>query len=154
MSIDDDIAALHGVSILRPLGGPALRILAIGAENQRVESGQVLLTAGETADGAFIVQRGSFILKTRKTGEGDSIAGPAALLGETALFAETKWPFTATARESSVVMRLSRAMFLKMLEGYPDAAHRLREVIAARTDRWTREIENVRTALSRGVKPI
>jgi hypothetical protein len=41
-------------------------------------------------------------------------------------------------------------MFLKMLDGYPDAAQRLRELIASRTDQWTREIENVRAALTRG----
>jgi hypothetical protein len=41
-------------------------------------------------------------------------------------------------------------MFLKVLEGYPEAAHRLRDLIAARTDQWARDIENVRAALTRG----
>jgi hypothetical protein len=50
-------------------------------------------------------------------------------------------------------MRLSRAMFLKMLEGYPEAALRMREVIAARADQWSREIENVRAALAPRAKP-
>ena len=45
-------------------------------------------------------------------------------------------------------MRISRSMFLRMLEGYPDAARRLRELIASRTDQWTREIENVRATLT------
>ena len=44
-------------------------------------------------------------------------------------------------------------MFLRMLEGYPDAAHRLREMIASRADQWAREIENVRAALTRGNEP-
>jgi hypothetical protein len=44
-------------------------------------------------------------------------------------------------------------MFLKMLEGYPDAAHRLREVIAARADQWARDMENVRAALAPRTKP-
>jgi len=39
-------------------------------------------------------------------------------------------------------------MFRKMLEGYPEAAHRLRELIAARADKWARDIENVRDALA------
>jgi hypothetical protein len=41
-------------------------------------------------------------------------------------------------------------MFLRMLEGYPDAAQRLRDLLASRTDQWAREIENVRAALSGG----
>ena len=44
-------------------------------------------------------------------------------------------------------------MFLKMLEGYPDAAQRLREMIAARADQWARDMENVRAALTPDTKP-
>jgi len=41
-------------------------------------------------------------------------------------------------------------MFLRVLDGYPDAAVRLREHIASRADQWARELENVRAALHRG----
>jgi hypothetical protein len=47
-----------------------------------------------------------------------------------------------------MVLRVSRAMFVKMLEGYPDAAERLRALIAARADEWARDFENVRSALT------
>ena len=151
MTIEDDIAFLDGIPILHRLGAPALRILAIGAEGYRLEAGQVLFTAGDVADGAYVVQRGSFTLRPERGGA-EIIAGPGTLLGESALLAETKRPATATAREDSTVLRISRTMFLKMLEGYPDAAHRLREVIAARADQWARDIENVRAALVSGDK--
>jgi len=153
MTIEDDIAFLERIPVLRRLGAPALRILAIGAESYRVEPGQVLFTAGEIADGAYIVQRGSFDLRPQARGEAAVIAGPGALLGESALLAETSRPATATARESAVVLRVSRAMFLKMLESFPDAAQRLREMMAARADQWARDIENVRAALTSGAKP-
>jgi CRP-like cAMP-binding protein len=150
MTIEDDIAYLERIPLLRRLGAGALRILAIGVESYDVQAGQVLFTAGETADGAYIVKQGSFGLKPEKTGEAEVVAGPGTLLGESALFAETRRPATATAREGSTVMRISRSMFVRMLEGYPDAAQRLRELIASRSDQWTREIENVRAALMRG----
>ena len=153
MTIEDDIAFLERIPLLRQLGAPALRILAIGAESYRVEPDQVLFVAGETADGAYIVQEGSFTLQPETGAATSVIAGPGTLLGEAALLAETKRPATATAREDSMVLRVSRAMFLKMLEGYPDAAHRLRQVIAARADEWARDIENVRAALKAGIKP-
>ena len=151
MSIEDEIAFLERIPTFRPLGNSSLRILAIGAEGYRVERGQVLFTAGDIADGAYAVQQGSFALQAAK---GTAlIAGPGTLLGESALLAETMRPATATAREPSTVLRISRAMFLKMLDGYPDAARRLREVIAARADQWARDIENVRSALSPDAKP-
>jgi len=153
MTIEADIAFLERIPFLRRLGAPALRILAIGAESYRVEPGQVLFAAGETADGAYIVQQGSFNLRPGAGAEADVVAGQGTLLGEAALLAETKRVATATAREGSTVLRVPRAMFLKMLEGYPDAAQRLREVIAARADEWARDLENVRAALAAGSDP-
>ena len=153
MTIEDDIAFLERIPFLRRIGAPALRILAIGAESYRVEAGQVLFTAGDTADGAYIVQQGSFNLRPQAGAETDIVAGPGTLLGEAALLAETQRPATAMAREASTVLRIPRAMFLKMLEGYPDAAQRLREVIAARAAEWARDMENVRAALAAGSDP-
>jgi CRP-like cAMP-binding protein len=149
MTIEDDIAFLERIPIFRRLGSGALRIVAIGAESYSVETGQVLFTVGETADGGYIIQRGSFSLSAERGNEAEVVAGPGTLLGESALIAETKRPATARAREDSVVLRISRSMFLRMLEGYPDAAQRLRELLASRADQWARDIENVRAALAR-----
>jgi CRP-like cAMP-binding protein len=151
MAIEDDIAFLEGIAFLRRLGTPALRILAIGAESYRVEPGQILFSAGESADGAYVVQHGSFDLQPQ-TGS-TVIAGPGTLLGEAALLAETTRPATATARESATVLRIPRAMFLRMLDSFPDAALRLREVIVARADEWARDMENVRAVLADDFKP-
>jgi CRP-like cAMP-binding protein len=153
MTIEDDIAFLERIPIFRRLGSGALRIVAIGAESYSVEAGQVLFTVGETADGGYIIQRGSFSLSTERGNESEVVAGPGTLLGEMSLIAETKRPATARAREDSVVLRISRSMFLRMLEGYPDAAQRLRELLASRADQWSRDVENVRAALAGGDEP-
>jgi CRP-like cAMP-binding protein len=153
MTIEDDIAFLERVPTLRPLGGGALRILAIGAESYAIEAGQMLFAAGEPADCAYIIQHGSFTLRPERPDDEEVIAGAGTLLGESALLAETRRPASAVAREESTVLRVSRAMFLKMLESYPDAAQRLRQLMASRTDQWTSEIENVRAALARDSGP-
>jgi len=63
MTIEDDIAFLQQVPILGRLGTDALRILAIGAESYSVGADQVLFTAGDAADCAYVIQQGSFTLK-------------------------------------------------------------------------------------------
>ena len=153
MTIEDDIAFLERVPLLQRLGTGALRILAIGAESYAVQNGQVLFASGDAADCAYVVQEGSFTLETGRAGTESTVAGPGTLLGEAALLAETMRPTTATAREDSIVLRISRAMFLKMLEGYPDAAERLRELIARRAQQWAEEMEMVRAALARDTGP-
>jgi CRP-like cAMP-binding protein len=153
MTIEDDIAFLERAPVLRTLGNGALRILAIGAESYSVQSGEALFAAGDATDCAYLVQRGSFSLRADRVNDQELIAGPGTLLGESALLAETLRPATATAREACIVLRISRTMFIKMLESYPDAAQRLRDMIAARSDQYTRDMQGVRAALSRDSEP-
>jgi CRP-like cAMP-binding protein len=154
VSIEDDIAFLERVPTLRLLGRTALRILAIGAESRYVHDGEALFHAGEVADSGYVIQEGSFDLRPSGPGpSGEIMAGPGTLLGELALITETARPATAVAREPSTVIRISRSLFLKMLEGYPDAALTLREQIAARTEQSMAEMSNVRALLDMSETP-
>jgi CRP-like cAMP-binding protein len=147
MSIEDDIAAFERVPALRLLGRSALRILAIGAETRYVHSGEVLFNAGEKADAGFVIQEGSFSLESAAPGGSEITVGPGALMGEIALLKETLRPATARAVEPATVIRISRSLFLKMLEGFPDAADRLRESLANRAAETMRDIEGVLGAI-------
>ena len=146
MSIEDDIRFFAQVSMLSLLGREPLRILAIGAESRYVHGGDILFRTGESADAAYVVQEGSFRLAAEDKGAGETV-GPGALIGEMALLTETKRPVTATACEPSTVVRIPRTLFLKMLEGYPDAALRLRNSILKRTEQATREMRKGRGKL-------
>jgi CRP-like cAMP-binding protein len=153
MSIDEDIALLERIPALGLLGRPALRVLAIGAETRQIESGDVLFSAGDPADAGYVVQDGSFALSP------DSVTGAAeevtvrrgVLLGEFALMAETTRPATATALEPSSVIRISRTLFLKMLDGYPDSARKLRDSLLARAGESARDVERLRAAFKKAM---
>ena len=153
MSIDDDIAFLEQVPMLAQLGESALRILAIGAESYSVSEGETLFAPGESADCAYVVQHGSFVIKPQAANGLESIAEPGSLLSEFALLIETPRQATATAREDSIVLRISRAMFLKMLESNPQAAQQLRVLFASRADQLARDFEKVHAILARGTGP-
>jgi len=145
MAIDDDITFLERVPTLSLLGRQALRILAIGAETRYIHSGEVLFKRGEDADGAYVIQEGRFKLSSKDGNE--LTVGPCTLLGEVALFSETRRPATARALEPSTVLRIPRFLFVRMLDSFPEAARKLREILAARLDQATREISNVRAVL-------
>jgi CRP-like cAMP-binding protein len=153
VSIEDDIAFIEKVPTLRMLGRTALRILAIGAESRYVHQGEVLFNAGDNTDCGYVIQEGSFTLTSTVKAVGVVIAGPGTLLGELALIAETRRPATATAREPSTVIRISRSLFLKMLEGYPEAADILRDQIAARARHALAEMTDIRAMLDTSAAP-
>lgn len=139
MSIEDDVALLERVPTLRLLGGTSLRMLAVGVEQRDVARGDLLFKAGEPADAAFVVQRGS--LKVSADDEGPSVvARPGDLLGELALLMPMRRPASAEALEYSTLVRISRSLFQRVIESDPAAARRLRDELAARTSQIASEI--------------
>jgi CRP-like cAMP-binding protein len=132
MSIEDDIALLSRVPTLNLLGMSAIQVLAIGAEQRDFEYGDQLFRAGDAADCGFVVRSGSFRIVA--DGIPDIVADPACLIGELALLIHIDRPGTATALERSSVVRISRSLFQRVLESHPEAARRLRDDLADRTN--------------------
>jgi CRP-like cAMP-binding protein len=151
MSLEEDIAFFERVPPLAALGKQALRILAIGAETRHLHSGDVLFYAGELADGGYIVQEGSLLLERGTLAEGNEITvGRGTLVGELALLTNTVCQATAIAKEPTVVVRISRNLFRKMLEGYPAAAETLRDIMTERLQAWSKELASVKGPLEPG----
>lgn len=133
MSIDEDIAILEQVPMLKILGRAVLRLIAVGAETRQVEEGDILFRPNERIDCAYLVQEGTFNLKVDPASSTKMMeAGPGVLLGEFALISDAVHPLSATAQESCTVMRISRSMFRKILEDDADAAVRLRDFLTRR----------------------
>ena len=150
MGLEDDIAFFERVPTFAVLGRQALQILAIGAETKQLPSGAVLFYAGELAEGGYVVQEGSLLLQPGTFSEGKEVtAGPGTVVGELALLTDMVCPATAIAKEPTVVIRISRSLFKKMLEGYPAAAEKLRDIMASRLNDWERELATVRGAMKR-----
>ena len=138
MSIDDDVALLERVPTLRLLGRESLRMLAIGSEQREVARGAVLFQQGEDADSGFVVQRGGFRVDDGAGAE--MTAGPGTLLGELALVVAMRRPSSATALERSIVIRITRSLFQRVLESDPAAARRLRDEFVTRTSQIASDI--------------
>jgi CRP-like cAMP-binding protein len=49
-----------------------------------------------------------------------------------------------------VVIRIPRSLFLKMLEGYPEAARTLRDAMAERVAQWSDDLKAVKAKLEAG----
>lgn len=132
MALEDDIRVLSQVRLFESLGKEQLRLLAFGAETMKLPKGRELFREGSKADCAFVIAEGAVDLFRLRQGERHVIqrAGPGTMLGEFALIAQTDRPAGAVAAEDSVVIRLNRALFRRILEEYPEVAERLHDAIA------------------------
>ena len=151
MTIEDDIAFLERVPTFAKLGFSALQIVAIGSETRHLQDGEVLFRAGETTDAGYVIQEGALKLTTHdpKRSDPSVTLGPGALIGELALVTETVRSVTAIAAEPTTVIRISRSLFRKVLEGFPEAARLMRDRMAERANQASEEISRVRGVLDK-----
>jgi len=145
MALEDDIDFLDRIPTLHLLGKDALRILAISVETIRLARGDILFEEGQPADAGFVVVNGSIVLQqSGETARDDAVtARRGSLIGETSMIVETVRPSTAIALESSILFRIPRVVFVRILEGEPQAATALRRLIAVRVGRIVADLDLV-----------
>jgi CRP-like cAMP-binding protein len=124
MTLAEDIALLTRVPLFADLAGDHLRLLAFSAIRLELPAGRVLFRADSKALSGFVVMAGEIELSNHKGEEIVSLGryGPGVLIGETALFIETKRPATATAVVDSEVVEIDGTLMRRMLTEYPDVA--------------------------------
>jgi len=148
MALDDDVRNLARNAAFSELEPEALRLLAFSAETRILRAGDVLFRRGEMADGGFVILSGSIALTTQNDGsEAERILGPQSVIGNLAMIAETRRPATAMAREPSSVLKISRTLFHRILEEFPQSAERLRLRMAKNLQIFAGELTQ-----SRGLK--
>lgn len=144
MALDDDIDILARQPLLGLMPREALRLLAFAAETRILRAGDILFRKGEPAECGYLLVRGAVALDVRGDGAaGQQVLGPGALLGEMALITPVERGATAVAREPTTVSRLNRAVMLRVLGEFPQAAAALHAAIAARVEEFSAEIAPV-----------
>jgi CRP-like cAMP-binding protein len=138
MALADDIKLLAQVPLFSQLQGDQLRLVAFGAERRSIAAGQELFRERSPAESAFIVARGRFDLyATDRDGQvsRQRSVGAGTLLSELALVTMVERKFTAVAAEDSETLKITRSLFERLLEEYPDVGKvieaRIRENIAS-----------------------
>jgi CRP-like cAMP-binding protein len=149
MSLDSDISLLSRISLFGELNAEQLRLLAFSAVHREIRPDEVLFREGDDAQSGFLVSSGEIQL-TRGEGRDKKVLATCeagCLIGEIALFINTKRPATATAGRLTDVMEINRALVTRMLNEYPHVALRLRAAMAQRLTATVGELGKVKQAL-------
>lgn len=138
MALNDDIQLLAKVPLFQGFTDDQLRLIAFGAERRKIGGGQALFREHSPAECAFVIGSGSFDLYAAgRSGKAELQARTTTgtLLSELALFTLCERKYTAVATEDSEVIRITRILFHRMIEEFPDVADvvlaRIRDNIAA-----------------------
>ena len=149
MSLDRDISLLSRVPLFSELSTEQLRLLAVSAVRLELSPGQVLFREGATAGSGYVVAFGGIEMSIGQAGKRKVVmtCEAGSLIGELALFIETKRPATATAIVSTEVLDIDRKLVTRMLNEYPHVAVRLRKTLAGRLTATIGELGKIQKAL-------
>ena len=151
MRLDDDVLRLGWTRPFNLLPREAVQLIAFSCEKRSLKAGEALFFAGEAADSGYFVHSGAIMLvEDRAEPKGGRRAGPGALIGESALYAQTARRVSARAAEDAVVMRISQETFRRVLTEFPAGAEKIRAVLAARTRRLVDGLEATRVKAFKG----
>jgi len=147
MTLEDNIHRLSRTPPFDLLPRDALQLIAFAAEKRKLAVDERLFEEGEPADSGFVVFSGAILLSTGGQGrERTRVAGPGALIGENAMIAEVSRPSSARAMEKSIVLRIPRPIFHRVLAEFPKDAARIRASLAARTRKMSEQLERLRVS--------
>ena len=145
MALADDIERLSHTRPFNLLPREAVQLIAFSAEKRVLAANESLFTEGEPADCGYFVLSGAIVLTARgHAGERARVANEGTLIGENAMIAQVHRPSSARARESSVVLRISRQVFHRVLGEFPKESARIRANLATRMRKIARELEDLR----------
>ncbi|KRB62813.1 protein kinase [Rhizobium sp. Root708] len=147
MALNDDIRLLSQIALFGGMSEDQLRLIAFGADRRVISAGQMLFREGSPAESAYVVLSGRIELsRTGRDGQPEvqAVVGAGTLLSELALITLVERKFTAVATEDTGIIRITRPLFHRLIEEYPDAAllieNRIRDNIAALAARAAAEL--------------
>lgn len=149
MSLKRDIAILKTVPLFEAMEEDALRLIAFSAETRVFRAGDLLFRRGELSDGGYVVMSGAVALDANDDGSPAPVVATAGMLiGELALVVDTQRPATAIVREPCTVLKISRHVFRRVLEEFPELAGRVRAHVEAKLARISDELGDIRRNLT------
>ncbi len=151
MSLDLDIALLSQVNLFEGFDKEHLRLLSFGADKRSFKPQSVIFRRGSYADGGLIIVSGTIDMMSDSSEKARLLGsfGPASLIGEMAMISEGNRNSTAIARDQVEVIKITRLLFHRMLEEFPDLAALLHARISQSVQDFVSRLEGVQHRLDR-----
>lgn len=149
MSVRVDAETLRNIPIFAECDPVHLQLLAFSSEKLQFEAGDVIMAQGHNGAAAHLILSGAAALQL---GEGDKvepagIAGPGAFLGEVAMIGEMPYSLTARATTAVSAAKISRELFMRIAEEYPEFGAAVFKVLARKLDSSMSAFEQAQRAL-------
>jgi len=142
MSLEQEVELIRQFPIFAKIPAAMQKLLCFSAERLTYAPGQVIVTAGDIGDAAYIVIEGKVEISVPSP-SGPIIVnslGRNAIVGEIAIFGDVPRTATATAQTKVETLKISAELFTKIIRENPDAALELIRILAGRLANTTAQL--------------
>lgn len=151
MSLDHDIELLSQVVLFEEFQSEHLRLLAFGADKRVFQPGSEIFRTGAYADGGYVISSGTvqIISSSKENPEIVGQYGRASLIGELAMISESNRNTTAIAKDQVELIIISRILFRRMLQEYPDLAIFIHNKVSGNVNNFITRLQRIQQDLDR-----
>lgn len=136
MSIKEEVDLLRRIPLFANVEASKLKLLAFTSERIAFEAGHVLFNQGDMGDAAYIVIEGEAeVLVKGPVGPVQvALLGRNAIVGEIAILCDVPRTATIRARDRLVCLRISKELFLRLINEFPQIAVAVVRELASRVE--------------------
>lgn len=142
MSLDQDVTFLQRVPLFQHFHADQIKLIVFSAERRTYAAGGLLYKKGDKAHQAIVIAEGHV---EAYQSEGDSEKalgryGPGTILGENAMIVAIERASSVRALDEVSTICITRDLFRRVLDEYPDIAKQLFAVWAQRLNATINDI--------------
>ncbi len=149
MSLSDEVELLRKVPIFANVELSKLKLLAFTSERTCFDPGQEVFHQGDGGDAAYVIIEGvAEVLVDTDTGPIKILEfGPHAFVGEIAILCDIPRTATVVAQTELHTLRISKELFFRLMEEFPQMAIEIMRVLALRLEHTTQDLSAARNRL-------
>lgn len=146
MDLNDEVDALQNISLFSRVAPSRLKLIAFASQRLTFPEGQELFHQGDRGEVAYIVLDGGADVVVGPPGGEVTVArlGRNDIIGEMAILMDA--PRSATVRATSRLetLEITKDMFFRMIEEFPEIAVEVMRVLAHRLDAANAQLRDAR----------
>ncbi len=143
MSLNEEVDLLRQIPLFSNIEPSKLKLLAFTSERVTYGPGQTLFQQGDMGDAAYIIMDGdaAILIDTPDGPLTVATMGRNAIIGEIAILCDV--PRTATVRAEStlVTLRISKDLFFRLVNEFPQMAVEIMRELARRLEKTTAQLQ-------------
>ncbi len=147
MSLSEEVELLRNIPLFSKLEASKLKLLAFTSERLTYEAGQLLCKQGDMGDAAYIIVEGEAAVLVDSPNGQIKVAdlGRNDFVGEIAILCDVPRTASVQAVGKVVALRITKDLFFRLVEEFPQMAVELMRELAHRLEATTAQLREAKS---------